>query len=103
MARGLIQQPRVLLVDELSMGLAPIIVGHLLPVVHRVAKDTGTAVVLVEQHVQLALGIADHAIVLVHGDIALAAPAAGLLDDVSVIEGAYLRAGTTNSADAAQL
>jgi branched-chain amino acid transport system ATP-binding protein len=98
MARGLIQQPRVLLVDELSMGLAPIIVEHLLPVVHRVAKDTGTAVVLVEQHVQLALGIADHAIVLVHGDIALGAPAARLLDDVSIIEGAYLGTDVTDSA-----
>ncbi|MCU1401466.1 MAG: livF [Acidimicrobiales bacterium] len=90
MARGLIQEPRVLLVDELSMGLAPIIVEQLLPIVQRVAKDTGTAVVLVEQHVRLALGIADRGMVLVHGDIALEAPSQELLSDLSVVEAAYL-------------
>ncbi len=90
MARALVQQPSVLLVDELSMGLAPIIVEHLLPTLRTIATGTGVAVVLVEQHVQMALEVADRALVLVHGDLVLEAPAADLLADTSVIERAYL-------------
>src|SRR5699024_5557310 len=70
-ARGLVQQPKVLLIDEMSMGLAPVIVEGLLPVVRRIADEAGVVVVLVEQHVQLALEVADEAIVLVHGDTVL--------------------------------
>jgi branched-chain amino acid transport system ATP-binding protein len=92
MARALIQQPTVLLVDELSMGLAPIIVERLLPTLQQIARDTGVAVVLVEQHVEAALRVADRALVLVHGDVALSASAADLLADTSVIERAYLGA-----------
>jgi len=90
MGRALMQQPKVLIIDELSMGLAPVIVEQLLPVVRQVATDTGAAVLLVEQHVRLALGISDRATVLVHGAIALEAPADELLADMSRIEQAYL-------------
>jgi branched-chain amino acid transport system ATP-binding protein len=90
MARGLVQQPRVLLVDEMSMGLAPVVVEQLLPVVRRIADTTGAVVVLVEQHVQLALEVADHAIVLVHGEIALRGTAAELLAEKEGLEAAYL-------------
>ena len=53
-ARALMQAPRVLLIDEMSMGLAPIIVEHLLPMVRRISDETGAVVVLVEQHASLA-------------------------------------------------
>ncbi|HET6950058.1 MAG TPA: ABC transporter ATP-binding protein [Acidimicrobiales bacterium] len=95
MARALIQQPTVLLVDELSMGLAPIVVERLLPTLQQIAKDTGVAVVLVEQHVEAALGVADRALVLVHGDVALSATATELLADTSAIERAYLGTAPT--------
>jgi branched-chain amino acid transport system ATP-binding protein len=88
--RALIQDPKVLLVDELSMGLAPVIVEKLLPVIRKVADDSGAAVVLVEQHVMLALEIADAAMVLAHGDVALHGDAKALADDEGLIERAYL-------------
>ncbi|MFJ5306726.1 ABC transporter ATP-binding protein [Streptomyces sp. NPDC088350] len=90
LGRAMIQDPRVLLVDELSMGLAPVIVEELLPVVRRIAEDTGTAVVLVEQHVRLALDVADRAVVLVHGEPVLSGSAAGLAADPGLLERAYL-------------
>jgi branched-chain amino acid transport system ATP-binding protein len=87
--RALVQDPKVLLIDELSMGLAPVIVESLLPIIRTVA-DTGVAVVLVEQHVSLALRTADRAVVLAHGEEVLAGPATELLAHPERIEAAYL-------------
>jgi branched-chain amino acid transport system ATP-binding protein len=92
-ARALVQKPRVLLVDEMSMGLAPLVVEHLLPVVRRIADDTAAVVVLVEQHVGLALEVADEALVLVHGEVVLRGSAADLLRNPAVLEDAYLGGG----------
>jgi branched-chain amino acid transport system ATP-binding protein len=88
--RALMQDPKVLLVDELSMGLAPVIVESLLPVIRRVVDETGAACVMVEQHVMLALRIADTAMVLAHGDVALRGDAKELAADEARIERAYL-------------
>ena len=89
-ARGLVQRPRVLLIDEMSMGLAPIVVQRLLPVVRKVAEDTPAAVVLVEQHVGLALDFADEAIILVRGTVAMRGSALDFAKDRSLLEAAYL-------------
>ncbi len=88
-ARALMQEPRVLLIDEMSMGLAPIIVEGLLPMVRRIADDTKAVVVLVEQHVALALEVADRAMVLVHGQVSLDRPARELRTDMALLESAY--------------
>ena len=88
--RALVQRPKVLLIDELSMGLAPVIVERLLPIVRSVADNTGTAVVLVEQHVQLALEVADVAVVLRHGNKVLEGDATELAATPSIIEEAYM-------------
>jgi branched-chain amino acid transport system ATP-binding protein len=93
LARALVQGPRVLLIDEMSMGLAPVVVESLMPVIRGIADDAGAAVVLVEQHVRLALEVADEAVVMVHGNVALRDRAAALRDDPALLEGAYL--GTT--------
>jgi branched-chain amino acid transport system ATP-binding protein len=89
MARALMQEPRVLLIDEMSMGLAPIVVESLLPVVRDVADRTGAVVVLVEQHVNLALEVADRALIMVRGEIVLDRPADELRRRPELIEAAY--------------
>jgi branched-chain amino acid transport system ATP-binding protein len=95
MARALIQKPRVLLVDEMSLGLAPIIIESLLPIVRRIAEDGTSSVVLVEQHVQLGLSVADEVLVLSHGQAILHAEAADVQNRPDLLEEAYLGAGTS--------
>jgi branched-chain amino acid transport system ATP-binding protein len=89
-ARGLARRPRLLLLDELSLGLAPVIVEGLLPVVHQYALDSGCGVLLVEQHIHLALEIADRGYVLSHGEIVLHDRAAVLNADRELLISSYL-------------
>ncbi len=93
-ARALVQSPRVLLIDEMTMGLAPVVVESLMPVIRDVANGTDAAVVVVEQHVRLALEIADRVVVLVHGDVALAGAASEIRADLGGLEQAYLGAAS---------
>jgi branched-chain amino acid transport system ATP-binding protein len=90
MARALIQEPKVLLVDEMSMGLAPLVVEALFDTVRRIASDHGAAIVLVEQHVSLALEVADEAAVLNRGNVVLRGSAKALSKDGAQLERAYL-------------
>ena len=89
-ARGLARRPRLLILDELSLGLAPVIVEGLLPVVHQYALDSGCGVLLVEQHIQLALEIADRGYVLSHGEIVLHERAEVLQADRELLISSYL-------------
>ncbi len=86
----LIADPKVLMVDEMSLGLAPIIVAQLLPIVRRIADDAGVAVLLVEQHVQAALSIADRGYVLCRGEVTLAGSALELGGDRDELARSYL-------------
>jgi branched-chain amino acid transport system ATP-binding protein len=95
LARALSRRPRVLLADELSMGLAPLIVKRLLEAVVRVARQQGTAVLLVEQHVRKALQYCDRAYVMHRGRIELEGSAADLLARIGEIQDRYLTAATT--------
>jgi branched-chain amino acid transport system ATP-binding protein len=86
--RGLMARPTLLMIDEPSLGLAPNIVDRVMEIVKTINKD-GTAVLLVEQDVVLALDIADRAYVLENGRIAMSGPAAELRRDPAVRK-AYL-------------
>jgi branched-chain amino acid transport system ATP-binding protein len=90
LGRALARQPRLLLLDELSLGLAPVIVEDLLPVVARYARESGCAVLLVEQHIQIALAVADRGYVLSHGELVLHEPAETLRADHQLILSSYL-------------
>jgi branched-chain amino acid transport system ATP-binding protein len=91
--RALARRPKALLVDEMSMGLAPVIVQRLLPVVRMAADELDVAVLLVEQHVDLALQYADRAYVLNHGHVVHSGDATALRGDRALLEASYLGAG----------
>lgn len=86
--RALVSGPKLLLLDEPSMGLAPLIVRQVMDIIRTVAEQ-GTTVLLVEQNAKAALKIADRAYVLESGHVTLSGPAAELSDDPKVIA-AYL-------------
>jgi branched-chain amino acid transport system ATP-binding protein len=90
LARALGREPKVLLADELSLGLAPIIVTNLLAAVRDAAKERGIGVLLVEQHVRQALKIADRVYLMERGHIALSGTAAEVVDHLAEIEASYL-------------
>ena len=90
LARALGRRPRLLMLDEMSLGLAPVIVDRLLPVVREFATSYGTGVLLVEQHVHLALKIADRGYILSHGELAASGPAAQLSQDRALLAASYL-------------
>ena len=92
MARALATNPKLLMVDEMSLGLAPIIVERLMPVLRQVVDDTGAGVLLVEQHVHMALEIADRGYVLSHGDLVMQGTAAELRAEDALLRSSYLGA-----------
>jgi branched-chain amino acid transport system ATP-binding protein len=89
LARALATEPRVLLADELSLGLAPLIVERLLQAL-REATDRGVGVLIVEQHVRQALAVADRAYVLHRGSVAISGTSAEILSRMSEVERLYL-------------
>jgi branched-chain amino acid transport system ATP-binding protein len=89
LGRALAADPKLLLIDELSLGLAPLVVARLLLSV-RAAADRGVGVLLVEQHAGEALSVADRVVVLRRGRVALQGSSAELREHVGELESAYL-------------
>lgn len=89
LARAILGRPQVLLVDEMSLGLAPLIVRRLMPVMRSLADD-GVGVLLVEQFAQLALSVGDQALIMNQGRIQHSGPCQDFLRDPDLLRDAYL-------------
>lgn len=99
LARAILGKPQILLVDEMSLGLAPLIVKRLMPVIRSLADD-GVGVLLVEQYAQLALGIGDNALIMNQGKIVFSGSSRALLEDQRLLQHAYLGQATTGEVHA---
>jgi branched-chain amino acid transport system ATP-binding protein len=97
-ARGLIMKPRLLMIDEMSQGLAPTIVQGLFAIV-RSLPEQGVSVLIVEQFVTHALAVASRAYVLEKGEVAFNGKAAELARDEAFVKGSYLGEGGADTAD----
>jgi branched-chain amino acid transport system ATP-binding protein len=94
LAQALVSQPKVVLVDELSLGLAPVIVKRLVPTLAAVA-ESGVGVLLIEQFAHVALGLAETAYVIEGGRIHYEGTAQRLKDEPEILRSAYLLRGKT--------
>ena len=101
MAMVLVGEPRVLMIDELSLGLAPIVVEQLLPVVERVA-ESGVTVILVEQSVNVALTVAERAYFMEKGQIRYEGATADLLDRPDILRSVFLHGATADASAPAE-
>jgi branched-chain amino acid transport system ATP-binding protein len=99
-AKALLGRPKVLMIDEMSLGLAPIIVQEMLPSIRDLAKEEGIGVLLVEQHIELALSVADRGLILNHGRVVLEGASRDLLGRRDQVEAAYFGADEFGDVDA---
>ena len=99
-ARALMSRPRLLMLDEPSLGLAPMVVSEIFRTIAAI-RDAGTAILLVEQNANMALGIADTGHVLEGGRVTISGPAAALLSDPKVQQAYLGRSDTAVSGRAA--
>ncbi|HET7443228.1 MAG TPA: ATP-binding cassette domain-containing protein [Solirubrobacterales bacterium] len=99
LARALGRKPRLLLADELSLGLAPLVVDRLLQAVRSAADQQGTAVIMVEQHAHKALSYTDHAIVMRRGRVGLDLTGEQARQRIGDVEQAYLTAAGGDASD----
>ena len=99
-ARSLMSRPKLLILDEPSLGLAPLIVEEIFGIIQRI-RDDGTAILLVEQNANMALGISDHGYVLESGEVLLSGTAAELIRDPQV-QRAYMGHGDAGGEPALQ-
>ncbi len=99
LAMSFVMRPKVLLIDELSLGLAPVVVGQLLPIVRRMADD-GVTVVLVEQSVNVALTVAERAYFMERGTIMFDGPTKELLERPDLLRSVFLASAGADGHDA---
>jgi branched-chain amino acid transport system ATP-binding protein len=92
-ARALVNRPSVLMLDEMSLGLAPTVIKRLIPIVRKLADD-GVGILLVEQFAHLALSVGDRANVLLRGEVAYEGDCAALRNDPAKLRELYLGAST---------
>ena len=96
LSKALVMKPRLLVIDELSLGLAPVIIEQLLEMVRRI-NATGTAVVLVEQSVNIALSLVEHAYFMEKGEMRFDGAAADLLARDDLLRAVFLEGAGSRS------
>jgi branched-chain amino acid transport system ATP-binding protein len=96
LGRALARKPKILLADELSLGLASLVVTRLLDAVRTAAHRDGTAVLLVEQHVSKVLRYADRVYVMRRGKIVMSGDGADMRSRIDELEAAYLRSSQSD-------
>jgi branched-chain amino acid transport system ATP-binding protein len=94
LAQALVSQPKYILIDELSLGLAPVVVNRLIPVI-RALVSSGIGVLLIEQFATVALGLATSAYVMEGGVIRYSGTAGELRDNPELLRSAYLLRGSS--------
>jgi branched-chain amino acid transport system ATP-binding protein len=99
LAQALVSQPKFILIDELSLGLAPVVLKRLIPTIRTVA-ESGVGVLLIEQFATIALGLAQRAYVLEGGRIRFSGLASDLRDRPELLESAYLLRGSSGAGNA---
>lgn len=100
LGQALANEPQFLLIDEMSMGLAPVVVSRLLAVLRTLA-ERGIGILLVEQFAHLALGVSDRAAVMARGQLVFSGAAAELRDDADLLHRLYMGAGVDEPAEGA--
>jgi branched-chain amino acid transport system ATP-binding protein len=98
LAQALVSQPRYVIIDELSLGLAPVVLQRLIPTIREVAQS-GTGVLLIEQFATVALGLANRAYVMEGGKIQYSGTTAELRDQPDLLHSAYLLRGARGEAE----
>jgi branched-chain amino acid transport system ATP-binding protein len=99
LAQALVSKPKFLLIDELSLGLAPVVVKRLIPTIEKLAQE-GIGVLLIEQFATIALGMANEAYVMGHGRIEFSGTASELRAKPELLQSAYLTRASTNGGGA---
>ena len=99
-ARALLSRPEVLMIDELSLGLAPVIVERLMETIQRLHEDEGLTVVIVEQQATFALGYTDRAYFMEKGEVRYEGPSAGLTERGDLLRSVFLAGASAGFAGA---
>jgi len=99
LAQALVSHPRFVIIDELSLGLAPVVVNRLVPTIRSIA-ESGIGVLLIEQFATLALGLANRAYIMERGRIQFDGQASELRENPDLLHGAYLLRGRNGAAGA---
>lgn len=98
-ARALIAQPELLMIDELSLGLAPLVIERLMETVQRLVDEEGLTIVVVEQQATFALGYTDRAYFLEKGEVRYDGPSSGLTERADLLRSVFLAGASSGFAE----
>ncbi len=98
LAQAFMNSPKLLMIDELSLGLAPVVVGQLIDVVHRI-HEAGTTIIVVEQSINVALTLAQRAVFMEKGEVRFSGPTADLLDRPDILRSVFIAGASADTVD----